>query len=317
MFGMGVFYKSLEKEIKENYEIVAYLDNSVSRENRKYYEKTDILVMHPDNVMMLEALPILVMIKQHESACDQLVKLGVEKERIMLGMDYLRKNYQKRYPYIQMIAQIPAEPVSRCFGGERGKSIDRYYIEHFLDENREHIRGDILEIAENTYTLKYGAERVKHSCILHIEGWGENAIKGNLETGEGLEEKTFDTLIITQTLMFTFRLGDVASHIYKILKPNGYALITVAGISQVSRYDADHWGSYWGFHEDAVKQLFKPLFGEENICVKSYGNVKTAVAMLYGLCQEDLCEEDFHVQDNDYPVIISALLHKPDEREER
>lgn len=28
----------------------------------------------------------------------------------------------------------------------------------------------------------------KHSYIMHVNGWGKNVIKGNLESGEGIEE---------------------------------------------------------------------------------------------------------------------------------
>ena len=59
-----------------------------------------------------------------------------------------------------------------------------------------------------------------------------------------------------------------------------------------------------------MKALFEPVFGKENVEVQTYGNVKVAVAMLCGLCQEDLKKEDFEVQDSDYPVIISILLKK-------
>lgn len=44
--------------------------------------------------------------------------------------------------------------------------------------------------------------------------------------------------------------------------------------------------------------------------ISVYGNVKTAAAMLYGLCSEDLQPEDFEVHDKDYPVIIGIALHK-------
>ncbi len=146
--------------------------------------------------------------------------------------------------------------------------------------------------------------------MLHVEGWGKDAIKGNLETGEGIEESRYDTLIITQTLMFTYDLKNVAESIYKALRSGGAALITVAGISQIARHDADRWGSYYSFHKDALHKLFEPLFGCGNVSVKSYGNVKTAIAMLYGLCCEDLAESDFAVYDEDYPVLIGAVLRK-------
>lgn len=110
--------------------------------------------------------------------------------------------------------------------------------------------------------------------------------------------------------MFIFDIKKVAENIYKMLKKGGSALITVSGISQISRYDADLWGSYYSFHESTMKELFKPLFGEENVKIHTYGNIKTAMAMLYGLCQEDLVEEDFEIVDEDYPIILTAVLKK-------
>lgn len=129
-------------------------------------------------------------------------------------------------------------------------------------------------------------------------------------TGEGIKEDFFDCAIITQTLMFIFELKSVAWNIYKLLKKNGTALLTVSGISQVSRYDANLWGHFYNFQEDAIRMLFEPVFGKENVQVEVYGNVKTAIALLYGLCCEDLKEEDFKKTDKDYPVIISAVLKK-------
>lgn len=232
------------------------------------------------------------------------------QQLVEISRTLLREKYKKEHPLINAIAQMDTSPISRKFGLERGNAIDRYYIEEFLGKNRELIRGDCLEIAENTYTLRYGGNKIENSYILHVEGWGENSIKGNLETGEGIEERKFDCAIITQTLMFIFDLKKVALNIYKMLKKGGNALITVSGISQISRCDAELWGSYYSFHEDAMKSLFEPIFGKENVNVQTYGNVKVAIAMLCGLCQEDLKKEDFEIQDPDYPVIISISLRK-------
>ncbi len=222
----------------------------------------------------------------------------------------LREYYKEKYPIIKEIAKMDTKPASRRFGLERGTAIDRYYIEHFLEENKKFIYGNCLEIAENTYTLKFGRNMVNKANILHLNGWGANAIKGNLETGEGIETEKYDCIIITQTLMFILNIPNAVFNIYRMLKRNGSALITVSGISQVSRYDADLWGHYYSFYEDSIQKLFEPLFGSENVKVQVYGNVKIACAMLYGLCQEDLTESDFMMVDRDYPVIISAVLTK-------
>lgn len=224
-------------------------------------------------------------------------------------MNFLRRE-NKVKDYVKAIVELPTEPISRVFGLDRGKAIDRVYIEKFLEKYKEHIRGNVLEIAENTYTLRYGEDRVKESCILHVNGVGKNAIKGNLETGEGMGDNSFDSMIITQTLMFLADAGSAVSHIYRALKQGGTALLTVAGISQVSRYDDDRWGHYIGFYETGIRKLCAQIFGEENVGIEVYGNVKTATAMLYGLCSEDLHLSDFEVHDRDYPVIIGISLYK-------
>lgn len=241
---------------------------------------------------------------------NQKMKVESHKKLQEMVQDDLREQYKKKYPIIHAISQMDIKPVSRKFGLERGKAIDRYYIERFLEKNKKLIQGDCIEIAENTYTLRYGESRITNSYVLHVNGWGSNAIKGNLETGEGILENQYDCAIITQTLMFIFDIRKTAENIYKMLKVGGNALITVAGISQISRYDADLWGSYYGFHGDAMRALFEPIFGRENVRVEIYGNVKTAVALLCGLCQEDLQGEDFTYNDGDYPLIVTALLHK-------
>ena len=56
--------------------------------------------------------------------------------------------------------------------------------------------------------------------------------------------------------MFIYDLKKVVFNIHRMLKPGGVALVTVAGISQISRYDAENWGSYWGFQRDSLKKLF-------------------------------------------------------------
>ena len=44
--------------------------------------------------------------------------------------------------------------------------------------------------------------------------------------------------------------------------------------------------------------------------IMSYGNAKTAAAFLYGLCQQDLCREDFLFNDELVPVVLCAKIVK-------
>src|SRR4051794_37443694 len=47
-------------------------------------------------------------------------------------------------------------PISTVFGFDRGTPIDRYYIETFLSKNADDIRGRVLEIGDNSYTVRFG-----------------------------------------------------------------------------------------------------------------------------------------------------------------
>jgi len=239
--------------------------------------------------------------------------INSKEESLLFLQEYLRRRCRKQNPFIEAIANMPLTPFSRRWGAERGKPIDRYYIEEFLEKNKNLIRGKVMEISDNAYTRRYGGENVNESLVLHVDGWGKNAIKGNLETGEGIYDDWVDTLIFTQTLMFIYNTKKTVQNIYRMLKPGGTVLATVAGISQISRYEADNWGDFYSFHTDAVKRIFGEIFGAENVQVECYGNVKTAISLLYGLCSEDLTKEDFDYRDMDYQVIIGIAARKRQE----
>lgn len=117
-------------------------------------------------------------------------------------------------------------------------------------------------------------------------------------------------MIITQTLMFIYDIEKTIRNIYKALKKGGTGLITVSGISQISRYDDDNWGHFHAFYLRGLKKLFYPVFGAENVEIVHYGNVKTAVAFLYGAVAEDLSREDFEYIDMNYPVIYGIIVKK-------
>lgn len=171
--------------------------------------------------------------------------------KIKMVLKQFYEIYRDKDPFIHILASMPLNPVSRRFGLERGKAADRYYIEKFLEDNKSCIHGDIMEIADNLYTYMFGTN-IKNAFALHVNGWGENAIKGNLETGEGIIQNSIDCLICTQTMEHIFDCQAVVDNIYKLLKEDGVALITVGGIKSLSLYDYDNWGEYWKFTKKNV-----------------------------------------------------------------
>ena len=202
-------------------------------------------------------------------------------------------------------------PVSGIFGLDRGRSIDRYYIENFLARNETDISEHVLEIANNTYTRRFGGERVTRSDVLHVEEGNPNAtIVADLTVPNNLPSDGFDCIILTQTLPFIFDTRAAIGTLYRILKHGGVLLATFPGICQISRYDMERWGDYWRFTTLSARRLFEEVFPPSNITVDAHGNVLVATAYLYGLAVEELRQDELDYNDQDYQVVITVRATK-------
>jgi SAM-dependent methyltransferase len=203
------------------------------------------------------------------------------------------------------------EPVSRVFGFDRGLPIDRHYIEGFLASHSSAIRGRVLEIGDRTYTERYGGDAVDVSDVLHVTGDSPQAtIVADLTDAPEIADGTFDCVIITQTLQFTYDMKATVSELHRILAPGGVVLCTVPGISQISRWDMDRWGDYWRLTSLSARELFSTAFSPEAVEVVTYGNVLAAVALLHGLAVDELTVQELDVHDDDYQVIVAVAATK-------
>lgn len=211
------------------------------------------------------------------------------------------------------IKEWPTTVISDKMGCDRGTPIDRVYIEKFLLKNSKYITGNVMEIGDNEYTLKYG-HSVEKSIIFTADeqfaAINDNVICGDLQTGIGCKGEIVDCFILTQTLPFIFDVDSVIHNIFKMLKKDGTALFTVSGISMISRFDDSRWGHYWGFTETSLKKLFECYVESDKIEFVTMGNPKTASAFLYGLSVEDLSENDFEENDPLIPLMIGVVVHK-------
>jgi len=207
-------------------------------------------------------------------------------------------------------------PISRAFGFDRGTPIDRYYIERFLSDHAADIRGHVLEVGDDGYMRRFGGERVTQREVLHVTpGNPQATLVGSLETGEGLAGREYDCLILTQTLHCIYDIRAAVRTLHQVLAPGGVALVTLPGISQISRYDADRWGDYWRLTPSAAHRLFEEFFAHQQIDMRVYGNVLTATAFLQGLALEDLPPHALEHDDADYPLILCLRVKQVMTRE--
>jgi SAM-dependent methyltransferase len=226
------------------------------------------------------------------------------------GRRWLRQQ-QRHLDKIDFGALRRLEPVSRDFGFNRGLPIDRFYIEQFLTAQQADIRGHVLELGDDTYTRRFGGDRVTHSDVLHATNENPKAtIVADLTRGDAIATDSFDCVIFTQSLPFIYDVHTALNTLQRILKPKGVVLATFPGISQISRYDMERWGDYWRFTSLSARRLFDEAFAADNVTVQAYGNVLVAVAFLHGLAAQELTEEELNHRDPDYEVVIAVRAIK-------
>jgi SAM-dependent methyltransferase len=199
-------------------------------------------------------------------------------------------------------------PFSRRYGIDRGGAVDRIFIENFLNENKSYIKGRVLEVSNNEYTIRYGGSNVVKSDVLHVNDTNPKAtIIADLSKPLDIEENLFDCIIFTQTLQFIFDFKKTIENLYRLLKPGGYLLLTVPGITPIGK-DPFDW--FWSFTTCSMQTIMSEQFNSNNIEIKSFGNVLVASAFLYGMGRNELKSKDLIINDPSYQVIITVSAKK-------
>jgi ubiquinone/menaquinone biosynthesis C-methylase UbiE len=134
---------------------------------------------------------------------------------------------------------------------------------------------------------------------------------GDLADGAGIASEAFDCIILTQTLHLVYDVPAVVRTLFRILRPGGIALVTVPGITKISRYDMDRWGQYWSFTTRSAGRLFGEVFPPAGVSVEAQGNVLAATAFLQGIAAEELEPEELDHYDPDFETLIGIRASRP------
>lgn len=201
-------------------------------------------------------------------------------------------------------------PISRRWGFERGRPVDRFYIEQFLARHAQDVRGRVLEVGDDAYTRRFGGERVTQCDVLHVTpGHPLATVIADLSDADHLPADRFDCIILTQTLHLIYDVKRAARTLCRILKPGGVLLLTVPGISQTTDDEWRHsW--YWSFTVPSLTRLASETFGDGAFEVESHGNVLAAVAFLHGLARRELRPDELSAHDPDFPVTLTLRAVK-------
>jgi SAM-dependent methyltransferase len=190
--------------------------------------------------------------------------------------------------------------ISNHYCCDRGKPIDRRFIEQFIKSNRAGISGSVLEVQDPTYTYRFGTN-VTRSIVVGIAPGKHITLISDLQDLKEIESDSVDCVLLAQTLQFVYDLRAAMSAAFRVLKPGGTLILTVPGIQPLGPDEGPHC---WSSTPHSARKLL----------AESFGNVLTAVAFLHGLALEELDPILVDEHDSRYPIIIGVKaikLHSP------
>lgn len=205
------------------------------------------------------------------------------------------------------------QPLSQHWGRDRGKSIDRHYIEGFLEKHRADVRGRVLEVRDSAYTQRFGGDAVTARDVVDVDPANRLAtVIADLRRADTIATDTYDCIILTQTLQLIDDIAAVLAECARILRPGGVLLVTVPSVIRVDD-EGGLDGDFWRLTEASARKLFAEVFPLDAFDVTAYGNVMACAAFLYGISVEELTPADLDHADPTVPLVIAIRAEKPGE----
>jgi hypothetical protein len=209
---------------------------------------------------------------------------------------------------VTAFGDLPREPLSDHYGLDRGTPVDRWYIEGFLRARRGLIHGSVLEVQDNTYTTRFGEDRVSQSIVADIDTTNPKAtLIADLQLAGSLPPDSYDCIILTQTLHLLRRPGVCVMNCFAALRPGGVLLATAPSVSRVSPTYPD--GDFWRFTPAGIAELFSQHWPRA-CTVDTFGNLRTCTAFLMGEVVEDLPDVVLDDHDPRFPLTVAVEATK-------
>jgi hypothetical protein len=199
-------------------------------------------------------------------------------------------------------------PFSEFFGFDRGTPVDRYYLNAFLDQHRDLITGDVLEIQSPGFTRRFG-QRLRATDSVDIVAQMNPTYVCDLAKSQGIiPSDRYDCFLLPNTLSVLKNLDGCLEQALRVVRPGGVILASTAGMVPLTP-DVEE---YWRMSEHGWREVFARVWPSCDVSVEAHGNCLTAVAACYGLALEELTEEELRVRDPRFPVLVTVRCTKPD-----
>ncbi len=191
------------------------------------------------------------------------------------------------------------------WGSQRGTPVDRWYIERYLQAHRSCVRGRVLEVKDDRYASRLGADAVE--IVDNDPSNARATIVGDLCNPLTLPPMSYDAAVVTQTLQFLSDPATAVANLVRGLRPGGALLLTVPCLSRV---DGTH--DLWRWTPAGMRQLLSTVVPEGSVTeVSGLGNGLAGRAFLFGLAAEDLRDGTLAQQDDERPLVVGACVRRP------
>lgn len=163
----------------------------------------------------------------------------------------------------------------------REDCFDRYYINDYVESNKNYIKGDVLEFCGGNviYAKKYGKNpNIKlMTYVGHKDIYSHADYYADLDDISTLPEQKFDCIIATQVIMYNTDPIVALNNLKFMLKPKGVLILTVPGPLFHHSKNTHHMFS---FTEESLKYMVDKTFHNyQNF--RYYGNLEYTMYMLF------------------------------------
>ena len=200
-------------------------------------------------------------------------------------------------------------PVSRTFGFDRGQPIHRYYVDEFLSEHADRVRGHCLEFQDPGYVQRYGRGRPTKVDVLDLNADNPRAtLVADLTKPNSLPSGGFDCIVCVHVLHLVYEADLFTRELHRLLAPGGTLLVAVPGTAMI---DPD-WTEYRRWTGLGIRTLLGQFFDPTEIVVETYGNSLAAAAEMRGLASDEIRSRELRTKDDLFQVEVCGLAVKPD-----
>jgi SAM-dependent methyltransferase len=168
-------------------------------------------------------------------------------------------------------------PYSSLYGWDRGRPVDRYYIEAFLGRHADDVRGVVLEVRDDRYSRMFG--RPDTVEVLDKDRTNDQAtLHADLDVPESLPPAHFDCIVLTQVLQYTDPVSCL-HNLWRSLRPGGVLLLSVPSLARID--PAAVTDDKWRWTPSGLRQVLVDA-GLPSTEVEGFGNLLTCRAACSG-----------------------------------